>query len=228
MKALAIVRGDLRARLETRKGRMVQLVFSVGVWLLALLGTAPDREGESPLAPASIGFLVVASYFVTACAAGEIAFPGEKAVADLVESPFSAWQVAVGKALSTAAFALLCAAALWPPLWLAHALRGGSWTEALAQNAVLLAVSWGFGVLGAWVAAAVESEVTRSVVLWGVLVVLLASAPLVGSWPWHPVHAVAPSAEGWARGVCVASFSALGMVGLWLLQRQVVKLRQGR
>jgi hypothetical protein len=226
--AVAIARGDLRARLGTRKGRVVQLAFAASVWLLALLGVAPDRQGESPLGPMSVGLLVVVTSLVTASAAGEIAFPGEKAVVDLVDSPFSASQVALGKGLSTATFALLCAAAVWPPLWFVHALRGGAWQEAAAQAAVLLAVSWGFGGLATWIAAAVDSEVSRSVLLWGVVVVVLAGAPLVGSWSWHPVHAVLPSAEGWARGVCAASFGLLGVVGLWLVRRHVVRSRQRR
>jgi hypothetical protein len=226
--AVAIARGDLRARLGTRKGRVVQLAFAGAVWLVALLGVAPDREGESPLAPVSVGLLVVVAYLVTASAAGEIAFPGEKAVADLVDSPFSAWQVALGKGLSTAGFALLCTAACWPLLWFVHALRGGSWEGAASQAAVLLAVSWGFGGVATWIAAAVDSEVSRSVLLWGLVVVVLAGAPLVGSWAWHPAHAVLPSADGWARAVCAASFGLLGVVGLWLVQRHVARSRQPR
>ncbi len=228
MSAIAIARGDLRARLGTRKGRVVQLAFAASVWLLALLGTTPDREGESPLGPVSVGMLVVVTYLVTASAAGEIAFPGEKAVADLVDSPFSALQVAFGKGLSAAGFALVCTLAIWPPLWFAHALRGGSWQEAASQAAVVLAVSWGFAGLGAGIAAAVDSEVSRSVLLWGVVVAVLAGAPLAGSWPWHPLHAVLPSAEGWARGVCAGSFGLLGVVGLWLVRRHVVRSRQSR
>ncbi|MCS7235664.1 MAG: hypothetical protein RMM30_06790 [Armatimonadota bacterium] len=226
MNALAIVRGDLRARLGTRKGLAVCAAYTAAVWLLGLLGTGPERGGESPLWVASVGLLVVVGYVVTAAAGAEIAFPGEKGVLDLVVSPFSAAEVAWGKALSDAVFAALCTAATWPVLVFLHALRGSPWPESLAQAAVLLAVSWGFGGVATWLSAAVESEVSRSVLLWGGLAGFLAGAGLVGPWPWHPVHAVRPFGPAWARAACAASLVAVGALGFWGVYRQVVRLRK--
>lgn len=227
MNSLAIVRGDLRARLGTRKGIAVQAAFLAAVWLLGLLGTGPERGGDSPMWVASVGLLVVVVYVVTAAAGGEIAFPGEKAVLDLVASPFSAAEVAWGKALSNAAFATVCTLGAWPVLLFLQALRTGPWQESLAQAAVLLAVSWGFGGFATWLGVTVESEVSRSVLLWGGIVAFLAGAGLVGSWPWHPANAVRPLAPGWARVTCAASFVGLGVLTLWAVGRRIPRLREG-
>lgn len=226
MNALAIARGDLRARLGTRKGVWVQLSVAGAVWLLGLLGIGPERGSESPLGVASVGLLVVVGYVVTAAAGGEIAFPGEKNVLDLAASPFSAADVVLGKALSSAAFALLCTAGAWPVLFFLQSLREVPWEESLGQAAVIWAVSWGFAGVATWLVAAVESEVSRSVLLWGGIVALLASAGLVGSWPWHPAYAVQPHAPAWARAVCSGFSVALGATSLWAVGRRIPRLRE--
>lgn len=226
MKALAILRGDLRARLGTRKGVAVQLAVQAAVWLVGLLGTGPERGGDSPLGVASVGLLVVVAYVVTASAGSEIAFPGEKNVLDLAASPFSPRDVVWGKTASNLAFAALCTAGAWPVLVFLHSLRGTPWQESVGQAVVMLAVSWGFAGVATWLVAAVESEVSRSVLLWGGMVVLLAGAGLVGPWPWHPAHAVQPQAPGWARAICSASSVALGAVSLWALSRRIPRLRE--
>ncbi len=226
MNALAVLRGDLRARLGTRKGVWVQLATSGAVWLLGLLGTGPQRGGESPLGVASVGVLVVVGYVVTAAAAGEISFPGEKSVLDLAASPFSAADVVLGKALSSAAFALLCAAGSWPVLFFLQSLREIPLAESLTQAGVVWAVSWGFAGAATWLTAAVESEVSRSVLLWGGIVALLAGAGLVGWWPWHPAYAVQPNAPAWARLACAGFFVAVGALSFWAVGRRIPRLRE--
>jgi len=225
--ALAILRGDLRARLGTRKGLAVQAAFGAALWVLGLLGSGPERAGTgSPVWVASVGVLVVVGFVVTASAGGEIAFPGEKGVPDLVASRFSAAEVVWGKALSNAAFAATCTAGAWPVLLFLQLLRGGAWQDSTAQAAVVLAVSWGLAGFATWLAAAVESEVSRSVLLWGGLVGLMAGAGLVEPWPWHPAHAVRPGADGLARAACAAAFVGLGAVSLWALARRLPRLRE--
>lgn len=227
MNAVAILRGDVRARLRTRKGLAVQAGFAGALWLLGLLGTGPERAGlDSPVWVASVGVLVVVVFVVTAAAGAEIAFPGEKTVLDLVASPFSPAEVAWGKALSNAAFAATCTAGAWPVLLFLQLLRGGPWQDGVWQASVVLAVSWGLAGFATWLVAAVESEVSRSVLLWGGVVGLLAAAGLVGPWPWHPVHAVRPLADAWARAACVGVFLLLGSASVWALARRIPRLRE--
>ncbi|MER3456206.1 MAG: hypothetical protein C4304_04840 [candidate division GAL15 bacterium] len=225
MNASAIVRGDLRARFATRKGILVQGALGACVWLLGLLGTGPDRAGgESPLWVASVGLLVVVGFVVTAAAGEEISFPGYKGVQDLAASPFSASEVAWGKALSEGVFATVCTAAAWPALLFLHALRAGAWQESVVQAAVVWAVSWGFAGFATWLTSAVESEVSRSVLLWGGILAVLAGAGLAG--PWHPVQAVRPFAPAWARALCAVVFLALGATSFWGVRRRIPRLKE--
>ncbi len=127
--------------------------------------------------------------------------------------------------MSNAGFALVCTAGAWPVLLFLHALRGLSWQDSAAQAVVVLAVSWGFAGLATWAVATVESEVSRSVLLWGGMVVVLAGVGMMVSWPWHPVHAVQPSAPAWARGACALGSAVFAVGGCWGAGRRVPRLR---
>jgi hypothetical protein len=198
------------------------------VYLATLLGVSPDAEGAVPsqvLGWVSTAILIVTVYVAAAMSSGEIAAPGEKGLVDLAVSPFRPDEIARGKAIASAVFALYLALAAWPGLLFLHALRDGDGSVAAAQAAVVAAVAWGFAGIGTWLSGAVEGDLVRWLASWGLLLLVFGLLPLLGAPAFQPVLAVQPDAPALLRGLCVVSWLVIGALAFWGSARRVPTLR---
>jgi hypothetical protein len=218
----------MRARFGTRKGVGVQAGLAVAVCLATLLGISPDADGAAPgqvVGAVSTAILVMIVYVAAATSSGEIAFPGEKPLVDLAMSPFGAGEIARGKALASAVFAVHLALAVWPAFFFLHALRDGGASVAAAQAGIVAAVAWGFAGIGIWLSGAIEGDLMRSLALWGLLLGVFGLLPLLGGPAFQPVRAVHPDAPAASQALCVLSWLVIGTLGFWGSARRVPSLR---
>jgi hypothetical protein len=225
----AILRGDLRARIETSKGVRVLAGFSALTGLAALLGIAPDlpnTQFSAVLNWVAVGTLFFATYVVGAVSSGEIAIPGEKSTLDLAATTFPPGAIGAGKAASALAYAVVLAAVAAPALHFPHALRGAGWSIAFGQSAVITATAWGFAGIATFLATRVEGDLVRSLLLWSLLAVTFGALPFAGIPAFQPALAVAPRAEAGARLVSILGCGALGAAGFGLTSRQIRALRR--
>lgn len=225
MNEVAIARGDLRARFGTRKAVWVQGAFLLVVCMVTLIGLSPDAAAGQVVGGVSTAILVIAVYVAVATSSGEIALPGEKALPDLAMSPFGAGEIARGKAIASAMFALYLALAVWPLLLFLHALRDGGASVAAAQAGVVAAVAWGFAGIGVWLSGVVEGDLLRILATWGLLLVVFGLLPLVGAPAFQPVRAVQPDAPMTMRVLCILSWLLVGTLAFWASARRVPILK---
>jgi len=173
-----VLRGDLRARAASRKIFAIELFYLGVLGVLAWLGMPPELGAQAAERTTSLttALLVVeailVTYFASACAAQEIAVETEKSPVDLVFAPFTPRSIVAGKSLATLATAgywLLLGA---PLVALSAGIRQDSAAGLVSAGALIAVVAWSMGQLGMWLGIAIESEFSRTLAHWGLLLLV--------------------------------------------------------
>jgi hypothetical protein len=211
---------------------MVYLV-ACGAFLLLSM---PPEVGRIELRDTSVllAFLVMqaaaVTYLSSAVASSEVAIEGEKALPDLTLSTFSPSVIAVGKAESSAAYAVYLLAVTLPLLVVASALRGTSIGPVLWAGILTFAVATAAGLWGAWLAGRFASDFTRSFVHWVGLAALFGGTTALPP-PWSrlsPIRAIDEIIRmGSGRGLAVpiGSYVLAAVLGALLIRSHVRGMR---
>ncbi len=230
----AVARGDLRMRLGTPRGIWTQTVLLAAFGALVLL-TLPAEAGAYGLRDAEVlSLLLVAqmlavTYLASAVASSELGMEGEKGIADLAVSGFSAHEIALGKWQSGALYALYLVAILLPLIVLGATVRGGATATVALAGVPTAALAAAAAVWGAWLGGRVASEFARSAVHWAGLGALFAGTgalpePLRAASPIRMMQGVIEGPHP-AVGVACAVYLAVSFLGVRLIARQVGAMR---
>lgn len=216
----AVLRGDLRARAASRKVFAIEAFYLGVLGVLAWLGMPPELGAQTTGRTASLttALLVVqailVTYFTSACAAQEIAVETEKSSVDLVFAPFAPRAIVAGKSLATLATAgywLLLGA---PLVALSAGIRQDSAAGLLSAGALIVVVAWSMGQLGLWLGIAIESDFSRTLAHWGLLLLVFVGT-LALPLPVrtiNPVLGIAAAQRGALSAAVYAGYVAFGMV----------------
>lgn len=215
-----ILRGDLRARAASRKIVAIEL-FYVGVLaVLAWFGMAPELGARAADQTASLttALLVVqgilVTYFVSACAAQEIAVESEKSSVDLAFAPFAPRTIIAGKSVATlvtVGYWLLLGA---PLVALAAGIRRDPTAGVLGAAAFTGVMAWSMGQMGLWLGIAVESEFSRTLVHWsGLLLIFVGTLALpMPARTVNPVLGIAAAQSGTLSPAAYGGYIAFGLL----------------
>ncbi|MDQ7849562.1 MAG: hypothetical protein QN152_04465 [Armatimonadota bacterium] len=189
-----VTRGDLRWRLASPKILWALRVYLAALGLFVLVSLPPEGGRLAGMAPGQVlqvGLvlqLVCVVYLTSALAVGEIGVQGEKQILDLALTSFSPRTIALGK-LWTSALTAGGLVAVSVPLWalvappqLEAVLALGRAMVAMVPVALLPAAA------GAWLTAAVSSDLARTVVHWVILLLLF----LATRWLTEPLAVLSP------------------------------------
>lgn len=231
----AIARGDLRARLGSPRGVLVQTVY-LAAWaafMMLSLPTGPERFGlgSADFLRLALSIQIVAvTYLSSSVASSELGMEGEKGVADLALSAFSPQAVAIGKLLSGALYSAYLVAIGIPLGLLSAGLRDVSaWPIAWAA-AIALGTGTAAGVWGAWLGGRIGEDLARSLVHWTLLLVFF-WATFALPPPWSvasPLRALEFATSGaWplGTGASIAGYLVLAGAGTALVAARVRDLR---
>jgi hypothetical protein len=216
----AVLRGDLRARAASRKIFAIELFYLGVLGVLAWLGMPPELGAQAAERTASLTTAllvvqaVIVTYFVSACAAQEIAVETEKSPVDLVFAPFAPRAIVAGKSL-----AMLATVGYWlvlgaPFVALSAGIRQDSAAGLVSAGAFIAVVAWSMGQLGLWLGIAIESEFSRTLAHWGLLVLVFVGT-LALPLPVraiNPVLGVAAAQSGAVFPLAYVAYLALGLV----------------
>lgn len=214
-----VLRGDVRARMTSRKILSIE-AFLLGVLgVLTFLGVPPELTQADPSHQASLGLAllivqaVLVTYFASACTLQEIAVEGEKPAVDLVFGPFTPWTVVTGKSLAslvTIVYWLLLGA---PLVTLATGIRQESVAHLAVATGLIAVEAWGMTQIGMVLSITVESEFSRTLVHWITLLAIFAGTlALPGPAQWvNPVVAVMRAAAGEPSILSWILYGALGL-----------------
>jgi len=215
----AVLRGDLRARAASRKVIAMELFYLGVLAVLAWLGMPPELGAQTAGRTASLTTALLAvqaiivTYFVSACAAQEIAVENEKSPVDLVFAPFAPRSIVAGKSLAT-----LATVAYWlllgaPLIALSAGIRQDSAAGLVAAELFVVAVAWGMAQTGLWLGSAIESDFSRTLAHWGWLVTVFVGT-LALPLPIrtvNPVLGIAAAQRGDLPAAAYAVYIALGI-----------------
>jgi len=170
--------------------------------------------------------LVAVTYLCSGSASMELLVEGEKGLPDLTLSGFSPRVIALGKATSSAAYAVCLVAIALPLVGLASAVRGAGVGTVLGAGVLTAAVGTAAGTWGAWLAGRFSSDFTRSFIHWVMLAALLGGTALLPPrwWAASPLRVLDHVVRsGWTPSVAVSAVGYLmvGAVGAWLIERHV-------
>ena len=215
----AVLRGDLRARAASRKIFAIEFFYLGVLGVLVWLGMPPELSAQTAERTASLttALLVVqaiiVTYFTSACAAQEIAVETEKSSVDLVFAPFAPRSIVAGKSLATLAtvgYWLLLGA---PLVALSAGIRHDS-AAGLATAGVLIAVvAWSMGQLALWLGIAIESEFSRTLAHWGLLLLVFVGT-LALPMPARTINPVLGIAAAQRAALPAAVFAAYLAFGI--------------
>ena len=216
-----VLRGDLRARAASRKVVVIELFYLGVLGVLAWLGMPPELGAQTAERTASLttALLVVqailVTYFTSACAAQEITVETEKSPIDLVFAPFAPRSIVAGKSLATLATAgywLLLGA---PLVALSAGIRQDSAAGLVSAGALIAVVAWSMGQLAMWLGIAIESEFSRTLTHWGLLLLVFVGtlALPVPLRTINPVLGLAAAQRGVLPAAVYAVYLALGLAG---------------
>lgn len=208
----AVLRGDLRSRLGSPKAVTMHTIFLLMVAILTYLalpeiGRLDTLRQEGLLLVCVLVTALLAMYFASSCACGEIALEGEKSVWDLAASSLPAGTVAVGKVLSSGALAAVQVLLASPLLAALAGIRGESLIIVPQVAFVAIPAATAVGTAGALYSALWDSDFARSFAHWLTLLAIVVGANALPP-PWNalsPVQALAITLkEGTALPVQVA------------------------
>jgi hypothetical protein len=208
------------------------LVVAVLTYLsLPELGRLDDLRQEGLLLACLLVVTLLAMYFASSCACGEIVIEGEKSVWDLAASPLPAGTIAVGKGLSSAALAIVQFLLASPFLAAVAGIRGESPAIVLRAALVAIPAATAVGAAGALYSAILDSDFTRSFAHWMTLLAIVVGANALPA-PWNvlsPVQALAVTVrEGTPLAVWLVAVVYLGitMACLGAIRRRVNTIRR--
>lgn len=215
-----VLRGDLRARAASRKVLAIELFYLGVLAILAWLGMPPELGAHAADQTASLttALLVVqgimVTYFVSACAAQEIAVESEKSSVDLTFAPFAPRTIIAGKSVATvvtAGYWLLLGA---PLVALAAGIRRDPTAGLVAAVVFAGVVAWSMGQMGLWLGIAVESDFSRTLAHWGgLLLVFVGTLVLPGpARTANPVLGIAAAQTGTLPAAVYAAYIAFGLL----------------
>lgn len=216
-----VLRGDLRARARSRKVVAIEVFLLSVLAFLVFLGLPPElsqlersREAGLGAALATVQ-LVLVTYFTSACAAQEISVEGEKSAVDLLWAPFSPGAIVVGKSLTSLVTPVYWLLLGLPIVVLAAAIRREPASSVLAVLGVTVAVAWAVAQWGLASSVLVESELSRTVLHWAILLgVFVVTLALPASLRWiNPIVAVGAAAGGAAPTGAFVLYGLLGGLG---------------
>ncbi len=232
-----VARGDLRARLATPRGIWVQTLY-LGVCSAFLLLSLPPEVGRFELREANLllAFLVVqlvaVTYLAGAFASSELGLDGEKGLPDLALSAFTPGEIAIGKLISGAVYALYLVGLALPLVVLAAGLRAAP-VPAVAWAAVLtVATATAFGVWGAWLGGRFPSDFTRSFLYWSLLAIVFAGTARLPA-PWKAANPILlldqAIRDGWSwpMGAVIAGYLVVATAGVVAIAAHVTAMRVG-
>jgi ABC-type transport system involved in cytochrome c biogenesis permease component len=208
----AVLRGDLRSRLSSPKAITMHTIFLLMVAILTYLalpeiGRLDTLRQEGLLLVCVLVITLLAMYFASSCACGEIALEGEKSVWDLAASSLPAGTVAVGKVLSSSALAAVQVLLASPLLAAIAGIRGESLIIMPQVAFVAIPAATAVGTAGALYSALWDSDFARSFAHWMTLLAIVVGANALPP-PWNalsPVQALAITLkEGTAVPVLLA------------------------
>ncbi len=218
-----VLRGDLRARMRSRKILLIEMFLLGVLGLLTFLGLPPELNQIDPSHGAGLGLAllgvqaVLVTYFASACALQEIAIEGEKAAVDLVFGPFAPLTVVTGKSLASLATIVYWLLLGMPLLVLAAGIREESIASLAITTGLIAVVAWGIAQIGMLYSIMVDSESSRVLAHWvTLLMIFVGTLALPGPGQWvNPVVAVTRAAAGAAPGAAWLLYAALGVVCDW-------------
>lgn len=230
LRANPVTRGDLRARLASPKVLWVLRLYVAVLGFLAVFSLPPEGGrlpvlAETELAQLFLIFQIAwIAYLTSALAVGEIGVEGEKGILDLAVTSFSSRTIASGK-LWTALLSSAGLAVLSLPVLLLVLPDGAAAPGALRALAVMVPLAAPLALLGAWLPAAVPSDVPRTILHWSLFLVLFAATrwlpePLILVNPFRVV-AAAYTAVPTAWPLVLAPYLLTGALGWLLIDRTV-------
>jgi hypothetical protein len=214
-----VLRGDLRARAASRKVFAIEFFYLGVLGALAWLGMPPELGPQTAERTASLTTALIAvqailvTYFTSACAAQEIAVETEKSPVDLVFAPFAPRSIVAGKSVATlvtAGYWLLLGA---PFVALSAGIRQDSAAGLASAGALIAVVAWSMGQLGMWLGIAIESEFSRTLAHWGLLLLVFVGtlALPMPARTINPVLGVAAAQRGVLPAAVYAVYVAFGL-----------------
>ena len=232
-----VARGDLRARLSTPRGIWAQTLY-LGACSAFLLLSLPPEVGRFELREANLllAFLVVqlaaVTYLTGAFASSELSLDGEKGLPDLALSTFGPVEIAAGKLISSAGYALYLVALTLPLTVLAAGLRAAPLSTAVWAAVLTAAAATACGVWGAWLGGRFSSDFTRSFLYWSVLVgVFVGTARLPAPWsaanPVLLLDNAVRTGWSWTLGAVVVGYLAVAAAGVVAIASYVTVMRTG-
>ena len=226
-----VFRGDLRARVGSRKILAIE-VFSLGVLgVLTFLGLPPELAKVDVPQPAGLtaALLIVQSvlitYFASACAIGEIAVEGEKPAVDLSFAPFAPAAIVTGKSQASL-LTILSWLLLGAPLVIfAARIRQEPVGGIIAVTAFIAVAAWAIAQIGILYSVLFESEFSRMLAHWGTLLVIFVGTLALPA-PLRLVNPVGIAAHPAEMGTLWFACAAYGAVGVLADSMAVIALRR--
>jgi hypothetical protein len=214
-----VLRGDLRARAASPKIFAIELFYLGVLGVLAWLGMPPElgAQGAGRTASLTTALLVVqaiiVTYFTSACAAQEIAVETEKSSVDLVFAPFAPRSIVAGKSLAT-----LATAGYWvllgaPLVALSAGIRQDPAAGLVSAWAFIAAVAWSMGQMGLWLGIAIESDFSRTLAHWGLLLLVFVGT-LALPLPVRTINPVLGISAAQSGALTAAAFAAYIAFGI--------------
>lgn len=190
----AVLRGDLRSRLSSPKAITMHSIFLLVVTILTYLalpeiGRLDTPRQEGLLLVCLLVTTLLAMYFASSCACGEIALEGEKSVWDLAATSLPAGTVAVGKVFSSSALATIQVLLASPLLAALAGIRGESLIIVWQVAFVAIPAATAVGTAGALYSALWDSDFARSFVHWVTLLAIVVGANALPP-PWNALSPV--------------------------------------
>lgn len=208
----------------------------LGVCSAFLLLSLPPEVGRFELREANLllAFLAVqlaaVTYLTGAFASSELSLESEKGLPDLVLSAFAPAQIAAGKLLSSAGYAVYLIALALPLTVLAAGLRAAPLSTAFWAALLTAAAATAFGVWGAWLGGRFSSDFTRSFLYWSAMAaVFLGTARLPSPWnAANPVLLLEQALRGgwsWTFGVVITVYVAAAAAGVIAIASYITVMR---
>jgi ABC-type transport system involved in multi-copper enzyme maturation permease subunit len=226
-----VLRGDLRARIRSRKVWILQAVYLGILGTLVFLGLPPElgrivESHETSLAVAVLWVQVVLiTYLTSACLTQEIAVEGEKGPIDLLFAPFSPATIIAGKSVASLVTIVFWLLLGLPLLVLTTAVRQMPMGALLPVTVVIAFVAWGMAEVGLLYSVLFEAEFSRTLAHWVTLIAVFAGTaslpPFLQSL--NPIVATTAAAGG---ALPSAALAAYGLVGLACAAWAQVRLRE--
>ncbi len=231
-----VTRGDLRSRLASPKILWMVRIYVAVLGLLAVFSLPPESGRLSGLAEEELLQLFLlfqlgwVAYLTSALAVGEIAVEGEKQILDLAVTSFPPRTVALGKLWTAVISAAGLVAAALPLVALIAPPAAGAIPALVRALLVTVLLAVPLGAVGAWLTAAVSSDLLRTIVHWSLFLGLFAGTrwladPLV---LLNPLRIVAAAYRGTPPGwpLALLPYLLLAAAGTMLSGRLVLAVRR--